>query len=109
MPSHVSAGQVITVLVVALLVVLVVSAAAAWWKSRAGKGRRGGVVYSRLGVAVHLPGEGPSLEEWATWPPEWQEAWDNAVLDQVDIAEADAEEAARFLADRARTNSLYHP
>lgn len=53
------------------------------------------------------------LEWWGLLSAEEQEAHDLAVLDaQAELdeaAEADAREAARFLADQVRINAQYHP
>lgn len=94
-----------------VLAVLVLSAVGAVWVLR--REREDPSSYSRLGVPVHLPGEGPSPEEWAGMSTEEQEAWDNASLDAAEQAELDAEddarEAAEFLAQRAQANALFHP
>ena len=53
------------------------------------------------------------LAWWGLLPAEEQEAYDTAVLDLAEQAEldaqADAQEAAEFLAQRAQANALFHP
>ncbi|WP_330328142.1 hypothetical protein [Streptomyces pseudovenezuelae] len=98
-------------LLLALLLVLIVAGVGAWWALR--KENLMPTSFTRLGVPMHLPGEGPSPEEWAVMSVEEQEAWDTAVLDEAEQADidaaADAQESAEFLAQRAQFNALYHP
>jgi hypothetical protein len=82
------------------------------------------VSFVGIGVAVEVEKRRPSsytrsaeylasMEAWRGMPAAAQEAADNAALElgaQAEIdARQDAEEAARFLADQARANVLYHP
>jgi site-specific DNA-cytosine methylase len=50
-------------LLLALLVVLIVAGVGTWWALR--KENQEPTSYTRLGVPVDLPGEGPSPEQWA--------------------------------------------
>jgi hypothetical protein len=98
-------------LLVALLVVLIVAGVGTWWALR--RENREPTSYTRLGVPVDLPGEGPSPEQWAAMSTAEQEAFDNAALDEGEQAEidaaADARDAAGFLAEQVRINAQYHP
>jgi hypothetical protein len=98
-------------LLVALLVVLIVAGVGTWWALR--KENQEPTSYTRPGVPVDLPGEGPSPEEWERMSTAEQEAFDNAALDEAEQAEidaaADAQDFAQFLADRVRINALYRP
>jgi short subunit dehydrogenase-like uncharacterized protein len=98
-------------LVVAVLVALIVAGVGTWWALR--KENQEPTSYTRLGVPVDLPGEGPSPEEWERMSTAEQEEFDNAALDEVEQAEidaaADAQDFAQFLADRVQINALYRP
>ncbi len=98
-------------LLLALLLVLIVAGVGTWWALR--RENQMPTSFTRLGVPMHLPGEGPSPEEWAVMSVEEQEAWDSAAVDVVEQAEidaaADARDAAGFLADQVRINAQYHP
>jgi hypothetical protein len=108
-------------LLLSLLVVLIGSGVGAWWALRQEKDRPSS--YTRLGVPMHLLGEGPSPEEWAAMSSEEQEAFDadalaaGMVADGFDAAmeaqaevRARAEESARLAAQRAaQASALFHP
>ncbi|MGI5398330.1 hypothetical protein ACQEVG_02495 [Streptomyces sp. CA-135486] len=80
-----SAARLIGALVPVSL--LVISAVGTWWVLR--QERRRPSSYTRRGVPVHLGGE-PSLEEWRQMSTEAQAAYDTAVLDTAESAEATA-------------------
>ena len=88
-----------------LLAVLVLSALGTWWVVR--KERKEPSSYTRS--AEYLA----SMTAWRKLSAAAQEAVDNAALDMAEQAEIDAredaQEAARFLDDRVRVSSLYHP
>jgi hypothetical protein len=90
-------------LLVALLVVLIVAGVGTWWALR--KENQEPTSYTRLGVPVDLPGEGPSPEQWAAMSTEEQEEFDNAALDEVEQAEIDAAADAQDFASSLRTGS----
>jgi hypothetical protein len=102
---------VTTGLLLSLLVVLIVAGVGTWWALR--KENQMPTSYTRLGVPVDVPGEGPSPEEWQHMSTAEQEVWDTASLDEGEQAEidaaADAQDFAQFLADRVQTNALYRP
>ena len=81
-----------------MLIAAVGTALNLWWE------RRRSTSYTRR------PGV---LKDWHALTAEEQEDVDNAALDlgeQAEIdAQHDAEETARFLADRAQINALYRP